>query len=185
MPGIAKIRRAPRAANRGEPVADRRAGEFEITGGEIEFRQARAQSPLPPARIRATASGSRLPWPHSSTAVSLIGSFFDRSAAAIDCRDDAGRRPSAAADRRPRRSTRCLAICRRSSAMFRIPSSSPAARSHSSTASSTAKIRSEASRRERGIVTVVVLVGGAAAARADDRTSLPRQPARRRGRMPC
>ena len=45
MPGIAKIRRAPRAAPRqqGKAVADRRAGEFEKTGGKIELRQTGTQ----------------------------------------------------------------------------------------------------------------------------------------------
>ncbi len=64
----------PRAARRqrGEPVADRRPGEFEIAGGEIVVGQPRRATPRRASSNSRIASGSRLPWPHSSTAVSLI-----------------------------------------------------------------------------------------------------------------
>ena len=118
----------------------------------------------------AIASGSRLPWPQSSTAGLAHpprSPPVDSPAAAADTRgrdDPAGRcRPAAAAARRPRARR---AVRRHAGGLppsSRIRSSSPAARSPSSTASSTARPAASGARRERGIVTVVVLVGAAAA----------------------
>ncbi len=47
------------------------------------------------------------------------------------------------------------------------------------------EIRSEASRRVRGILTVLALVGACRGPRAGDRASVPRQPCRRGGRDPA
>ena len=128
----------PRAARRQqrEPVADRRPGEFEVPGGEIEFRQARAQT-----RCRQLEFAHRLGIPAAVAAQQhcRLCSFAYLPGETTRSTPPSRRRSLAAADRRPRPRCVCSAICRRSSATFRTRSSSPAARSRSSTAGSTAR----------------------------------------------
>ena len=155
----------PRAASAASAVADRRPGEFEIAGGEIVVRQARAQAPPRRARTRRSPRGrgcrgrtactavrsSPLPVAHALISPTSAPAMTPAGACTIRCCCC-----SAASRRRG-----CSATCRRCSASCRIRWCSPAARSPPSTASSTGRAQRSA-RRVRGIVTVLVLVGAAA-----------------------